>query len=136
MSQTISGICGQLRLTMQMRPFSFKRMNTMRIVEEILNAQLEGRKRTKFNKVVHQVLFPHLKTFDGYQYDHKAFQLAETVKSYNNQSGLKENLLILGTVRTAETQTHRAIAIRVSACHQRQRVQFYHIAELVAIFQV
>lgn len=48
---------------------------------EILSAELDGRRRAKLGKLVQQAGFPHIKTFEGYVYDHISFPNGARVNS-------------------------------------------------------
>ena len=136
MSQTLSDICRQLRLAHVAEAVQLQKdEHVIRIAEEILNAELEGRKRSKLNMLVHQAMFPHLKTFDGYQYDNIGFPTSCNREKLQSLEWIKkkENVLMLGAVGTGKT--HMAIALGVSACQQGIGVQFYRAAELVAVLQ-
>lgn len=133
---TLTDICRQLRLayiseTVQNHPDK----QVAEVVENILIAELEGRKRAKLNKLVNTAGFPHLKTFDGYVFDGLTFPPGcskEMLLSLEWLRG-KENVLMLGAVGTGKT--HMAIALGVEACRQGLSVQFYRAAELVSVLQ-
>lgn len=136
MNQALTDICRQLRLahivdvvTEQNDP------NLTQTVESILGAELEGRKRAKLSKLVTHAGFPHIKTFEGYEFDNIAFP-----PSCNRDKLLSlewrqrnENILLMGTVGTGKT--HMAIALGVEACRRGLNVQFYRSADLVGLLQ-
>lgn len=136
MSHTIADMCRLLRLAHIADAVQTRNdPQTIDLVEEILTMELEGRKRSKLSKLVHQAGFPHLKTFDGYVFDNIGFppgcnrDKLQSLEWVNR----KENVLMLGAVGTGKT--HMAIALGVSACQQGMNVQFFRAAELVAILQ-
>lgn len=136
MSTTLAEMCRQLRLAHIAESVQSRNdQQVCSLIEEFLKVELEGRKHSKLNKLVHQAGFPHLKTFEGYAYENIGFppscnreklQSLEWVKK-------KENVLMLGAVGTGKT--HMAIALGVTACQQGLGVQFFRAAELVAILQ-
>ncbi|GAC43996.1 IS21-like element helper ATPase IstB, partial [Paenibacillus popilliae] len=104
-------------------------------VEQILTAELEGRKRAKLNKLVNTDGFPHLKTFEGYVVDHITFPSSCNYEKLVDLEWLqrRENILMMGAVGTGKTPM--AIALGVEACRRGMGVQFFRAAELVGILQ-
>ncbi len=136
MTQTLTEMCRQLRLAHVTEALEIQKDEQLiRLAEEILTAELEGRKRSKLNKLVHQAMFPHLKTFDGYQYGNIGFPASCNRDKLQSLEWIekKENILMLGAVGTGKT--HMAIALGVLACQRGIGVQFYRAAELVSILQ-
>lgn len=136
MGVTLTDICRQLRLayiadTVHNHPDK----QVAAVIENILIAELEGRKRAKLNKLVNTAGFPHIKTFDGYVFDGLTFPPGCSKEMLLSLEWLhrKENVLMLGAVGTGKT--HMAIALGVEACKQGISVQFYRAAGLVAILQ-
>ena len=136
MSTALTDICRQLRLayineTLEKR-FDEK---VTEIVSEVLNAELEGRRRAKLNKLVHIAGFPHIKTFDGYCFENIAFPPGFSREKLLSLEWIdqNENVLMLGSVGTGKT--HMAISLGVEACRQGRSVQFFRAADLVAILQ-
>ncbi|MBN3525182.1 IS21-like element helper ATPase IstB [Paenibacillus apiarius] len=104
-------------------------------VEQLLTAELDGRRRAKLGKLVQQAGFPHIKTFEGYVYDHISFPSESSPDMLRELEWLerKENLLLMGAVGTGKT--HMAIALGIEACRQGKAVQFYRASDLVAVLQ-
>ncbi len=136
MSTSLVNICRQLRLAHIVETVNDRNDESLeKLVEGILTAELEGRKRAKLGKLVANAGFPHLKTFEGYEYESITFP-----PSCNRDKLLsldwmqhKENILMMGAVGTGKT--HMAIALGVEACRKGMNVQFYRAAELVSILQ-
>ncbi len=119
MTQTLTEMCRQLRLAHVTEALEIQKDEQLiRLAEEILTAELEGRKRSKLNKLVHQAMFPHLKTFDGYQYGNIGFPASCNRDKLQSLEWIekKENILMLGAVGTGKT--HMAIALGVLARFQ------------------
>ena len=136
MTQTLAEMCRQLRLAHIIEALELRNDEQLiRLTEEILSAELEDRKRSKLNKLVHQAMFPHIKTFDGYIYDSVGFPASCNRDKLQSLEWIKkkENILMLGAVGTGKT--HMAIALGVLACQKGMGVQFYRAAELVSILQ-
>jgi DNA replication protein DnaC len=136
MSTTLTDICRQLRLAYIVETVKERNDSVLtETIEGILTAELEGRKRAKLGKLVGIAGFPHLKTFEGYDFSSITFP-----PSYNKDKLLKldwmkqkENVLMMGAVGTGKT--HMAIALGVEACRQGMNVQFFRAADLVSILQ-
>ena len=74
MTQTLAEMCRQLRLAHITEALGVQQDEQLiRLAEEILSTELEGRKRSKLNKLVHQAMFPYLKTFGGYHFGNIGF---------------------------------------------------------------
>ncbi len=95
----------------------------------------EGDRRAKLGKLVQQAGFPHIKTFEGYVYDHISFPNSSSLEKIQGLEWLerKENLLLMGAVGTGKT--HMAIALGVDACRRGKATQFYRASDLVAVLQ-
>ena len=136
MNTTLTDICRQLRLAYIVETVKERNDGALaEMVEGILTAELEGRKRAKLGKLVTNAGFPHIKTFEGYDFSSIAFS-----QSCNKDKLLtldwmqrKENVLMMGAVGTGKT--HMAIALGVEACRQGMNVQFFRAADLVSILQ-
>lgn len=94
---------------------------THALVEQLLLAEREGRRRARLGKLVQQAGFPHLKTFDGYTREHISFPAGCTVEGLLDMSWLRqrENLLLMGAVGTGKT--HMATALGIEACRRGMR---------------
>lgn len=90
------------------------------LVEQLLTAELDGRRRAKLGKLVQQAGFPNIKTFEGYVYDHISFPSGSSPDMLLELEWLerKENLLLMGAVGTGKT--HMATALGVEACRQEK----------------
>lgn len=132
MNQTIADMCKQLRLAHIADSIPEEDIQS---VERILTMELEGRRRSKLNKLVHQAGFPHIKTFEGYIFDNIGFPPSCNQDKLQSLEWIKrkENVLMLGSVGTGKT--HMAIALGVTACQKGKNVLFFRAAELVAILQ-
>ena len=136
MSTTLTDICRQLRLAHIVETVKERNDSTLaELVEGLLNSELEGRRRAKLGKLVANAGFPHIKTFEDYEYNSILFP-----PSCNRDKLLtldwmqhKENVLMMGAVGTGKT--HMAIALGVEACRRGMNVQFFRAAELVSILQ-
>lgn len=135
MGRDLSELCRQLRLAHVVDYVAQQDEETSELVEKLLLAEREGRRRAKLGKLVQQAGFPHLKTFDGYVEDHITFPSGNTLDILRELKWLeqKENLLLMGAVGTGKT--HMATALGVEACRQGRAVQFYRASDLVAVLQ-
>ncbi|MNJ35194.1 Chromosomal replication initiator protein DnaA [compost metagenome] len=136
MPTELANLCRQLRLAHVMDYVSLQQNEEIRsIVEQILSAELDGRRRAKLGKLVQQAGFPHIKTFEGYAYDHITFPNGSSPEKIQGLEWLerKENLLLMGAVGTGKT--HMATALGVEACRRGKAVQFYRASDLVAVLQ-
>lgn len=136
MQKELADICRQLRLA-HVVDYVVQQQDevTHKLVEQLLMAELDGRRRAKLGKLVQQAGFPHLKTFDGYVYDHIVFPDGNGPEKLRELTWLerKENLIFMGAVGTGKT--HMATALGVEACRQGHAVQFYRASDLVALLQ-
>ncbi|MGG2198474.1 IS21-like element helper ATPase IstB [Paenibacillus validus] len=135
MAAELADLCRQLRLAHVMDYVSQENEEIRRIVGQILSAELDGRRRAKLGKLVQQAGFPHIKTFDGYVYDHISFPNGVSPEKLRELEWLerKENLLLMGAVGTGKT--HMATALGVEACRRGKAVQFYRASDLVGVLQ-
>lgn len=136
MAAELADLCRQLRLAHVMDYVSLQQNEELRsMVEQILSAELDGRRRAKLGKLVQQAGFPHIKTFEGYVYDHITFPNGSSPEEIQRLEWLerKENLLLMGAVGTGKT--HMATALGVEACRRGKAVQFYRASDLVAVLQ-
>lgn len=136
MSQALIEACRQLRLAHVVEAVhNASDAHVAEIVEQMLSAELEGRRRAKLGKLVGTAGFPHLKTFEGYIFDHVTFPNGSTREMVMDLEWLerRENLLLMGAVGTGKT--HMATALGVEACRRGMAVQFYRAADLVALLQ-
>lgn len=132
----LADLCRQLRLAHVMEYVSLQQNEEMQsIVEQILSAELDGRRRVKLGKLVQQAGFPHIKSFEGYVYDHITFPNGSSSEKIQGLEWLerKENLLLMGAVGTGKA--HMATALGVEACRRDKAVQFYLASDLVALLQ-
>jgi DNA replication protein DnaC len=129
-------LCRQLRLAHVVEYVAQQQdEHTNELVEQLLTAEREGRRRAKLGKLVQQAGFPHLKTFEGYVKDHITFPVGCTLEALLDMKWLtrRENLLLMGAVGTGKT--HMATALGVEACRRGHAVQFFRAADLVALLQ-
>lgn len=136
MRTDLAELCRQLRLAHVVEYVAQHQDEQMNeLVERLLLAEREGRRRAKLGKLVQQAGFPHLKTFDGYVDTHITFPGESTLELLREMAWLKrkENLLLMGAVGTGKT--HMATALGIEACRQGHAVQFYRASDLVAVLQ-
>ncbi|NMO95577.1 IS21-like element helper ATPase IstB [Paenibacillus lemnae] len=135
MGRDLTELCRQLRLAHVVDYVAGQDEKTSELVEKLLLAEREGRRRAKLGKLVQQAGFPHLKTFDGYVEEHITFPNGQPLDVLRELTWLeqKENLLLMGAVGTGKT--HMATALGVEACRRGQAVQFYRASDLVAMLQ-
>lgn len=136
MSYDLAELCRQLRLAHVVEYVNEQKDEGVRdLIEQLLVAEKEGRRRAKLGKLVQQAGFPHLKTFDGYVEEHITFPTGQplTVLRELNWLERKENLLLMGAVGTGKT--HMATALGVEACRLGHAVQFYRASDLVSLLQ-
>jgi DNA replication protein DnaC len=136
MNASLIDICRQLRLAHIADVVNEKNDNDVTtMIANVLNAELEGRRRAKLDKLMTNAGFPHVKTFEGYSYEGITFPAGCNIQKLMSLEWLhkKENVLLMGAVGTGKT--HMAIALGVEACRQGLEVQFYRAADLVAILQ-
>lgn len=129
-------LCRQLRLAHVVDHVALQQDEQVKsMVEQLLTAELDGRRRAKLGKLVQQAGFPHIKTFEGYVFDHISFPGGSSHEIIRELEWLerKENLLLMGAVGTGKT--HMATALGVEACRQGKTVQFYRASDLVAVLQ-
>ena len=134
MATELADLCRQLRLAHVMEYVSLNE-EIRSVAEQMLHAELDGRRRAKLGKLVQQAGFPHIKTFEGYVYDHISFPNGANPEKIQRLEWLarKENLLLMGAVGTGKT--HMATALGVEACRRGKVVQFYRASDLVAVLQ-
>lgn len=136
MRNDLTELCRQLRLAHVVEYVAQQQdERTNELVEQLLLAEREGRRRAKLGKLVQQAGFPHLKTFEGYVKEHITFPAGCTLEMLLDMAWLarRENLLLMGSVGTGKT--HMAIALGVEACRRGHAVQFFRASDLVAILQ-
>lgn len=136
MSTQLTDICRQLRLAHIADLVNEKNDSNLTVmIETVLSAELEGRRRSKLEKLLTNAGFPHIKTFEGYIYEGIAFPPGSNFEKLLSLDWLykKENILLMGAVGTGKT--HMAIALGVEVCRKGLEVQFYRAADLVAILQ-
>lgn len=62
----LADLCRQLRLAHVVDYVSLQQNEQLRsLAEQLLAAELDGRRRAKLGKLVQQAGFPHIKTFEG-----------------------------------------------------------------------
>jgi len=136
MSNQLADLCRQLRLAHVVDYVNEQQNEQLtELIEHILVAEKEGRRRAKLGKLVQQAGFPHLKTFDGYVDEHITFPTGQALPVLRELSWLerRENLILMGAVGTGKT--HMATALGVEACRRGHGVQFYRASDLVAVLQ-
>lgn len=70
----LTELCRQLRLAHVVDFVARQKDEQVQtLVEQLLVAECEGRRRAKLGKLVQQAGFPHVKTFDGYIEEHITF---------------------------------------------------------------
>lgn len=108
---------------------------TKELIYELLNAEIEGRKRAKLGKLIQSSNLPQIKTFEGYDFNDINFpnnmnkeklMSLEWVKS-------KENVILLGNVGTGKS--HMSIALAVEASKKGMTTKFYRVSDLVEILK-
>lgn len=136
MKTDLAELCRQLRLAHVVEYVAQQQdEQTQELVEQLLLAEREGRRRARLGKLVQQAGFPHLKTFDDYTREHISFPAACTLETLLEMNWLRqrENLLLMGAVGTGKT--HMATALGVEACRQGHAVQFFRASDLVSLLQ-
>lgn len=136
MKPDLAELCRQLRLAHVVDYVAQQQdEQTYALVERLLVAEREGRRRARLGKLVQQAGFPHLKTFEGYVHEHISFPAACTLETLMDMKWLteRENLLLMGAVGTGKT--HMATALGVEACRRGNAVQFFRASDLVALLQ-
>lgn len=136
MKPELADLCRQLRLA-HVVDYVAQQQNeqTQVLVEQLLLAEREGRRRARLGKLVQQAGFPHLKTFEGYECEHISFPAGCTLETLLDMRWLTqhENLLLMGAVGTGKT--HMATALGVEACRRGHAVQFFRASDLVSLLQ-
>ncbi|WP_338555580.1 IS21-like element helper ATPase IstB [Paenibacillus sp. KS-LC4] len=136
MRPELADLCRQLRLAHVVDYVAQQQdEQTQVLVEQLLLAEREGRRRARLGKLVQQVGFPHLKTFEGYVCEHISFPGSCTLETLLDMRWLtqRENLLLMGAVGTGKT--HMATALGVEACRRGHAVQFFRASDLVSLLQ-
>ena len=109
--------------------------STKELIYELLNAEIEGRKRSKLGKLIQSSNLPQIKTFEGYDFSEIKFpnnmnkeklMSLEWVKS-------KENVILLGNVGTGKS--HMSIALAVEASKKGMTTKFYRVSDLIEILK-
>jgi DNA replication protein DnaC len=109
--------------------------STKELIYELLNAEIEGRKRAKLGKLIQSSNLPQIKTFEGYDFSEINFPnnmnkgkllSLEWVKS-------KENVILLGNVGTGKS--HMSIALAVEASKKGMTTRFYRVSDLIEILK-
>lgn len=109
--------------------------STKELIYELLNAEIEGRKRAKLGKLIQSSNLPQIKTFEGYDFSEINFPnnmnkekllSLEWVKS-------KENVILLGNVGTGKS--HMSIALAVEASKKGMTTKFYRVSDLIEILK-
>lgn len=109
--------------------------STKELIYELLNAEIEGRKRAKLGKLIQASNLPQIKTFEGYDFNEITFPnnmnkekllSLEWVKS-------KENVILLGNVGTGKS--HMSIALAVEASKKGMTTKFYRVSDLIEILK-
>jgi hypothetical protein len=74
MKLELADLCRQLRLAHVVDYVAQQQdEQTQVLMEQLLLAEREGRRRARLGKLVQQAGFPHLKTFEGYVREHFHF---------------------------------------------------------------
>ena len=109
--------------------------STKELIYELLNAEIEGRKRAKLGKLIQSSNLPQIKTFESYDFSEISFpnnmnkeklMSLEWVKS-------KENVILLGNVGTGKS--HMSIALAVEASKKGMTTKFYRVSDLIEILK-
>lgn len=109
--------------------------STKELIYELLNAEIEGRKRAKLGKLIQASNLPQIKTFESYDFNEITFPnnmnkekllSLEWVKS-------KENVILLGNVGTGKS--HMSIALAVEASKKGMTTKFYRVSDLIEILK-
>ena len=99
----LTDLCRQLRLAHIAEYIGSQQDEGLRsLAEQLLAAELDGRRRAKLGKLVQQAGFPHLKTFEGYVTEHISFPQGGGLDVLRSLGWMerKENLLLMGAVGT------------------------------------
>lgn len=97
----------------------------------LVDAQLSARMDRSFRDRLSRARFPGIKTMEEFDF---AFQSCIDEQLFNSLATLqflkeKQNILLVGPPGVGKT--HLAIALGVKACHERKRVSFYNIQDLL-----
>jgi DNA replication protein DnaC len=124
-------LCKQLKIAYISDMITGYDESTKDLIYELLNAEIEGRKRAKLGKLIHLSNLPQIKTFEAYDFSEINFpnnmnkeklMSLEWVKS-------KENVILLGNVGTGKT--HMSIALAVEASKKGMTTKFYRVSDLI-----
>ena len=121
----LTDLCRKLRLAHVAEYIGSQQDEGIRsLAEQLLVAELDGRRRAKLGKLVQQACFPHIKTFEAYVTDHISFPQGGGLDVLRTLGWMerKENLLLMDAVGTGKT--HMAIALGVEACQRGKPCNF------------
>lgn len=129
--ESIFELCKQLKLAYVNDFIAASDENLKDYTYKLLIAEIEGRKRAKLGKLLKDSNIPHIKTFEGYQFDEIVFPSTCNKDRLLSLEWInkKENVVMMGNVGTGKT--HMAIALAVEACRKGISVQFFRVSELV-----
>jgi len=128
-------ICKQLKIAYVSDVIKAHDESTKNIIYELLNAEIEGRKRAKLGKLIQSSNLPQIKTFEGYDFNEITFP-----KNMNKEKLIsldwvksKENVILLGNVGTGKS--HMSIALAVEASKKGMTTRFYRVSDLIEILK-
>ncbi len=128
-------ICKQLKIAYVSDIIKTYDESTKNIIYELLNAEIEGRKRAKLGKLIQSSNLPQIKTFEGYDFNEITFP-----KNMNKEKLMsldwvksKENVILLGNVGTGKS--HMSIALAVEASKKGMTTKFYRVSDLIEILK-
>jgi DNA replication protein DnaC len=128
-------LCKQLKIAYVSDVIREYDESTKELIYELLNAEIEGRKRAKLGKLIQSSNLPQIKTFESYDFSEINFPnninkekllSLEWVKS-------KENVILLGNVGTGKS--HMSIALAVEASKKGMTTKFYRVSDLIEILK-
>lgn len=109
--------------------------STKELIYELLNAEIEGRKRAKLGKIIQASNLPQIKTFEGYDFNEITFPNNMNKEKLLNLEWVKskENVILLGNVGTGKS--HMSIALAVEAPKKGMTTKFYRVSDLIEILK-
>lgn len=109
--------------------------STKELIYELLNAEIEGRKRAKLGKIIQASNLPQIKTFEGYDFNEITFPNNMNKEKLLNLEWVKskENVILLGNVGTGKS--HMSIALAVEASKKGMTTKFYRVSDLIEILK-
>ncbi|QSX07263.1 IS21-like element helper ATPase IstB [Sedimentibacter sp. zth1] len=130
-NEAIKDICKQLKIAYIDDLIETSTTKQKEYIYEVLNAEIEGRKRAKLSKLLKTSNIPQIKTFEGYKFDEIIFPSTCNKERLISLEWIKnkENIVLMGNVGTGKT--HMATALSIEACRKGLNVQFFRVSELV-----